>query len=56
MIIVGAAEALTITQVLANFGLLVALLCGRVVQQIFFGALRPAEVEVCPLFCFKLLQ
>jgi hypothetical protein len=32
--------------VLANFGLLLALLGGRVVQQIFFGPLRPAEVEV----------
>ncbi|KAI0066151.1 hypothetical protein BV25DRAFT_1879222 [Artomyces pyxidatus] len=31
--------------VLANFGLLVALVCGRLVQQIFFGALRAVEVE-----------
>ena len=31
---------------LANFGLLVALMCGRLVQQIFFGTLRPVEVEV----------
>ncbi|KAG2153893.1 hypothetical protein DEU56DRAFT_771657 [Suillus clintonianus] len=31
--------------ILANFGLLVALLCGQLVQQIFFGALRPQEVE-----------
>ncbi|KAH9083589.1 hypothetical protein EDB83DRAFT_2562774 [Lactarius deliciosus] len=32
-------------QVLANFGLLLALMCGRLVQQIFFGSLRPVEVE-----------
>lgn len=32
-------------QVLANFGLLVALLCGHVVQRIFFGSLRANEVE-----------
>ncbi|TFK75324.1 hypothetical protein BDN72DRAFT_954954 [Pluteus cervinus] len=31
--------------VLANFGLLVALLCGHLVQAIFFGALRPNEIE-----------
>ncbi|KAG1745343.1 uncharacterized protein EDB91DRAFT_1269589 [Suillus paluster] len=31
--------------ILANFGLLVALLCGQLVQQIFFGTLRPQEVE-----------
>lgn len=31
--------------ILANFGLLIALLCGQLVQQIFFGALRPQEVE-----------
>ncbi|KAH9061217.1 hypothetical protein EDB87DRAFT_1576298 [Lactarius vividus] len=31
--------------VLANFGLLLALMCGRLVQQIFFGSLRPVEVE-----------
>ncbi|PPQ99709.1 hypothetical protein CVT24_009692 [Panaeolus cyanescens] len=31
--------------VLANFGVLLALLCGHVVQRIFFGALRPNEVE-----------
>jgi len=35
-------------QVLANFGILLALLCGHVFQRIFFGALRPIEVEVCP--------
>lgn len=31
--------------VLANFGFLLALLCGHVVQRIFFGTLRPNEVE-----------
>lgn len=31
--------------ILANFGLLFALLCGRAAQCIFFGALRPQEVE-----------
>ncbi|OCH90258.1 hypothetical protein OBBRIDRAFT_755279 [Obba rivulosa] len=31
--------------VLANFGLLFALLCGRVIQRIFFGPLQPREVE-----------
>ncbi|OJA10170.1 hypothetical protein AZE42_01829 [Rhizopogon vesiculosus] len=31
--------------ILANFGLLLALLCGQLVRQIFFGALRPQEVE-----------
>lgn len=33
-------------QVLANFGVLLALLSGHIVQRIFFGALRPNEVEV----------
>ncbi len=33
--------------VLANFGFLLALLCGHFVQRLFFGTLRPAEVEVC---------
>ncbi|KAF8626828.1 hypothetical protein AX15_004660 [Amanita polypyramis BW_CC] len=31
--------------VLANFGFLVALLCGHFVQRLFFGTLRPTEVE-----------
>ncbi|EED79417.1 predicted protein, partial [Postia placenta Mad-698-R] len=31
--------------VLANFGLLVGLLCGRVMQRLFFGPLQPREVE-----------
>lgn len=31
--------------ILANFGLLFALLCGRAAQCIFFGALRPQEIE-----------
>ncbi|KAI0266690.1 hypothetical protein BC834DRAFT_823381 [Gloeopeniophorella convolvens] len=31
--------------ILANFSLLLALVCGRLVQQIFFGSLRPVEVE-----------
>jgi E3 ubiquitin-protein ligase synoviolin len=33
-------------QVLANFSLLLALMCGRLVQQLFFGSLRVVEVEV----------
>ena len=36
----------TTFKVLANFSLLVALVIGRIVQQIFFGSLRPLEVEV----------
>ncbi|KAI9458557.1 hypothetical protein F5148DRAFT_1287379 [Russula earlei] len=31
--------------ILANFSLLLALMCGRFVQQLFFGSLRPVEVE-----------
>ncbi|EJD03016.1 uncharacterized protein FOMMEDRAFT_123168 [Fomitiporia mediterranea MF3/22] len=31
--------------VIANFGLLLALLAGRLLQQVFFGPLRPMEVE-----------
>ncbi|KAI0351005.1 hypothetical protein OH77DRAFT_1487968 [Trametes cingulata] len=31
--------------VLANFGFLCALLCGRIFQRIFFGTLQPREVE-----------
>ncbi|KAF8629198.1 hypothetical protein AX17_005783 [Amanita inopinata Kibby_2008] len=31
--------------VLANSGFLVALLCGHVIQKLFFGTLRPTEVE-----------
>ncbi|KDQ57713.1 hypothetical protein JAAARDRAFT_156640 [Jaapia argillacea MUCL 33604] len=31
--------------ILANFGFLIALLCGRVMQQIFLGSLQPREVE-----------
>ncbi|KAF9559849.1 hypothetical protein CPC08DRAFT_690536 [Agrocybe pediades] len=31
--------------VLANFGVLLAILCGHIVQRIFFGSLRPNEVE-----------
>ncbi|OBZ66092.1 E3 ubiquitin-protein ligase synoviolin [Grifola frondosa] len=30
---------------LANFGFLCALLCGRVMQRLFFGPLQPREVE-----------
>lgn len=33
-------------QVLANFGFLSSLLCGHLAQRLFFGALRPNEVEV----------
>ena len=33
-------------QLLANFGFLCALLCGRVMQRLFFGPLQPREVEV----------
>jgi len=36
------------SKALANFGFLVALLCGHIVQKIFFGSLRPSEVEVWP--------
>ncbi|KAF9222617.1 hypothetical protein BS17DRAFT_881014 [Gyrodon lividus] len=31
--------------ILANFGLLLALLCGQCAQRVFFGTLRPQEVE-----------
>ncbi|KIJ67589.1 hypothetical protein HYDPIDRAFT_84249 [Hydnomerulius pinastri MD-312] len=31
--------------ILANFGFLIALLCGQCAQRIFFGPLRPQEVE-----------
>ena len=38
---------LTIVQkVMANFGVLLALLAGKFVQIVFFGQLRPKEVEV----------
>ena len=38
---------LTIVQkVMANFGVLLALLAGKFVQIVFFGPLRPMEVEV----------
>jgi len=37
----------SVRKVLANFGVLLSLLCGHVVQIIFFGALRPNEIEVC---------
>jgi hypothetical protein len=33
-------------QILANFSLLLSLMCGRLVQQLFFGTLRAVEVEV----------
>lgn len=35
----------TFLQVLANFGFLLALLFGRILQRIFFGPLQPREVE-----------
>jgi E3 ubiquitin-protein ligase synoviolin len=35
-------------QILANFGFLAALLTAHIVQKIFFGALRPSEIEVRP--------
>jgi hypothetical protein len=35
-----------ILQILANFSLLLSLMCGRLVQQLFFGSLRAVEVEV----------
>ena len=35
-----------IPQILANFSLLLSLMCGRLVQQLFFGSLRAVEVEV----------
>lgn len=31
---------------MANFGILLALLFGRLLQQVFFGPLRPTEIEV----------
>jgi hypothetical protein len=34
-------------QVLANYGVLLTLLFGRLVQRIFFGPLTNQEVEVC---------
>ena len=36
----------SLLQILANFSLLLALMCGRLVQQLFFGSLRAVEVEV----------
>lgn len=33
-------------QIFANFAFLFALVCGHIVQKIFFGSLRPNEVEV----------
>ncbi len=35
-----------LSQILANFSLLLSLMCGRLVQQLFFGSLRAVEVEV----------
>lgn len=37
-------------QILANFGFLTALVCGRIMQKVFFGPLLPAEVEVSSRF------
>lgn len=45
-ILYGALRDLVLFKVLANFGVLLALLCGHIVQRIFFGSLRPNEVEV----------
>lgn len=43
-------------QVLTNFAVLLALFCGHVVQCIFFGSLRPNEVEVrCKSFVVPVL-
>lgn len=39
------AHRLTSLQVLANFGFLLALLFGRILQRIFFGPLQSREVE-----------
>lgn len=39
-------DLIVVLQVLANFGVLLTLLCGHIVQRIFFGSLRPNEVEV----------
>lgn len=36
----------SISQILANFTVFLALLWGRLLQSIFFGPLRPMEVEV----------
>ena len=40
------APHLNLRQILANFGLLVALLCAQCAQRLFFGSLRPQEIEV----------
>ena len=37
-------------KILANFGFLFALACGKVLQKIFFGPLQPREVEVRFIF------
>lgn len=37
---------LTVKQVLVNFALLLALGAAQITQYIFFGSLRPMEVEV----------
>ena len=37
---------MTIMQVLANFGFIIALFFGGIAQYIFFGPLQPREVEV----------
>jgi len=34
-------------KILINFAVLLALFLGHVVQRIFFGSLRPNEIEVC---------
>ena len=39
-----------IIKILANFGFLFALACGKVLQKIFFGPLQPREVEVRFIF------
>lgn len=36
----------SMSQVLANFAVFLALLWGRFLQRLFFGPLRPMEVEV----------
>ena len=46
---------LNLRQILANFGLLVALLCAQCDQRLFFGSLRPQEIEVGATSCNQLI-
>ena len=44
-----ASTSLPLAKAMANFTVLITLLCGHIVQRIFFGSLRPNEIEVCQL-------